>query len=381
MPNNFQRPGIPYTSPAGGLQNNDRYKLIADANKPVSGDMLDGDVNYLIDAVNTTYDFAGTIAAGAIPGSNNPANVDRFPITDGLNPNPTISWSKINPTHFSAQCIPSSAFQPGSITTQCFAAASVTSAKLAFDAVDDTTIVDRTISFNKITVENNENFWNFFNAQNDNSLSGSKISDATLSGLKLIDNTVPGSKITTGTLPSTAIANDSITRSQLAPVIKPLIGQVVDWAGASGVAAPAGYLECNGQSVLKATYADLFNAIGTTWGASTGTNFSVPDLRGVSTHGIDPSSGSPTNNKITIGSIQVGAMAGTETHVLTVLQMPAHSHTYNTIPNVDYPVGDGGGVLMPRVISSQTTSQTGGGQAHNNMSPYALIRKLIYAGV
>ena len=44
--------------------------------------------------------------------------------------------------------------------------------------------------------------------------------------------------------------------------------------------APTGYLECDGSAVLRADYADLFAAIGTTWGAPSGTYFNVPDLRG-----------------------------------------------------------------------------------------------------
>lgn len=43
--------------------------------------------------------------------------------------------------------------------------------------------------------------------------------------------------------------------------------------------APDGWLKANGASISRTTYADLFAAIGTTWGGS-GSNFNVPDLRG-----------------------------------------------------------------------------------------------------
>lgn len=46
-----------------------------------------------------------------------------------------------------------------------------------------------------------------------------------------------------------------------------------------GTAAPTGYLLCNGASVLRADYPDLFTAIGTTYGSVDGTHFNVPDLR------------------------------------------------------------------------------------------------------
>ena len=45
----------------------------------------------------------------------------------------------------------------------------------------------------------------------------------------------------------------------------------------SGKILPSGYLVCNGQSLKKATYANLFDAIGYTYGGS-GDNFNVPNL-------------------------------------------------------------------------------------------------------
>lgn len=44
---------------------------------------------------------------------------------------------------------------------------------------------------------------------------------------------------------------------------------------------PTGWLKCNGAAVSRATYSDLFTAIGTTFGVGDGsTTFNVPDLRG-----------------------------------------------------------------------------------------------------
>jgi microcystin-dependent protein len=51
--------------------------------------------------------------------------------------------------------------------------------------------------------------------------------------------------------------------------------------------APTGYLECDGSSVLRATYPALFTAIGTTWGSADGTHFNVPDLRAEFVRGWD----------------------------------------------------------------------------------------------
>jgi microcystin-dependent protein len=62
-------------------------------------------------------------------------------------------------------------------------------------------------------------------------------------------------------------------------------GMMQPFAGAS---APAGWLVCDGAAVSRTTYAELFNVIGTTWGAGNGsTTFNLPDMRGRTTFGRD----------------------------------------------------------------------------------------------
>lgn len=56
--------------------------------------------------------------------------------------------------------------------------------------------------------------------------------------------------------------------------------------------APPGYLKANGALVSRTTYAALFAAIGTTFGAGDGvTTFSLPDLRGEFLRGLDDGRG------------------------------------------------------------------------------------------
>jgi phage-related tail fiber protein len=56
--------------------------------------------------------------------------------------------------------------------------------------------------------------------------------------------------------------------------------------------APAGFLKANGAAVSRATYADLFAAIGTTYGTGDGsTTFNLPDLRGEFPRGWDDGRG------------------------------------------------------------------------------------------
>jgi microcystin-dependent protein len=56
--------------------------------------------------------------------------------------------------------------------------------------------------------------------------------------------------------------------------------------------APSGWLKCNGATVSRTTYSDLFAAIGTTYGAGDGsTTFGLPDLRGEFLRGLDDGRG------------------------------------------------------------------------------------------
>lgn len=60
-------------------------------------------------------------------------------------------------------------------------------------------------------------------------------------------------------------------------------GAVVPYAGA---AAPSGFLLCDGSSLVRATYPDLFTAIGTTFGSVDGSHFTLPDMRGRTPVGV-----------------------------------------------------------------------------------------------
>ena len=56
--------------------------------------------------------------------------------------------------------------------------------------------------------------------------------------------------------------------------------------------APSGYVKCDGAAISRTTFSDLFDAIGTTWGAGDGSStFNVPDLRGEFVRGWDDGKG------------------------------------------------------------------------------------------
>lgn len=63
------------------------------------------------------------------------------------------------------------------------------------------------------------------------------------------------------------------------------LGTIIPFAGNGDF--PNGFLLCNGASVARAMYPDLFNIIGTTYGAVDSEHFNLPDLRDKFIEGAD----------------------------------------------------------------------------------------------
>lgn len=144
-------------------------------------------------------------------------------------------------------------------------------------------------------------------------------------------------------------------------------GAVLSYGGAS---APSGWLLCDGSAVSRTTYADLFTALGTAFGVGDGsTTFNLPDLRGRAPIGTGQGSG--LTNRVLAD--QVGA----ETHVLTMNEMPSHSHT---IPQITPSGSSSYGFAYygnGESTSYYSTSSTGGNIAHNNIPPSLALNFII----
>ena len=81
------------------------------------------------------------------------------------------------------------------------------------------------------------------------------------------------------------------------------IGAILAFGGTS---APAGWMICNGAAVSRTTYAALFAAIGTAFGAGDGsTTFNIPDLREATTKGAGET-GQTVGNHVKTGGLVVG---------------------------------------------------------------------------
>ena len=149
----------------------------------------------------------------------------------------------------------------------------------------------------------------------------------------------------------------------------PPIGALQMYAGST---APQYWLICDGSAVSRTTYASLFNAIGTTYGAGDGsTTFNLPNFGGRTAIGANT-------------TYALGAAGGEATHTLTYNEMPAHQHGSGTIGYVD---GTQFGWANLQSTGSHVswatwaTAAAGAGWAHNNMQPYLAVNYIIYAGV
>jgi microcystin-dependent protein len=139
------------------------------------------------------------------------------------------------------------------------------------------------------------------------------------------------------------------------------IGQVLSFAT---IALPAYCLPCNGASLLRTDYPELFAAIGVLWGNVDGTHFNVPDFRGRVL--VDAGAGSGLTPRAITDS------GGAESIALGIPEMPTHAHS--GIPTF---VTTAAG-LEPALASAQTpfsidTGTNGGGLAHDNMQPFVVV--------
>lgn len=155
-----------------------------------------------------------------------------------------------------------------------------------------------------------------------------------------------------------------------------------------GTTVPSGWLLCNGQTVNRITYARLYAAIGTTYGAGNGTTtFTLPDMRGRVPVGLDTSQ-TEFNG--------AGKTGGAKTHTLAVNEMPSHNHTQNPHTHglsnsaTAFPADAASGTnwftqsgqnfgfrATTIAATTATNNATGGGAAHNNLQPYMAMNFFI----
>ena len=92
---------------------------------------------------------------------------------------------------------------------------------------------------------------------------------------------------------------------------------------------PSGYLECNGQSVSRTTFAALFAVIGTQYGSSSGSTFKVPDLRGEFIRGFDNGRGVDSGRSVASSQSDQNKQHNHSASSSSSVSDPGHTHTAN----------------------------------------------------
>lgn len=141
--------------------------------------------------------------------------------------------------------------------------------------------------------------------------------------------------------------------------------------------APRGWAFCDGQILPINQNQSLYSILGTTYGGDGRTSFALPDLR----------SRAPMHVGTSVGEHHLlGQKSGEETHTLTANEMPQHSHPQNasttagntSTPNQTILAREASNPYSPLTtpltpLATGTITNTGGGQAHNNMQPYLAL--------
>lgn len=172
----------------------------------------------------------------------------------------------------------------------------------------------------------------------------------------------------------------------------------------AGATPPTGWLICDGASYLRSDYPTLFAALGGTsspWGLPDNTHFKVPDFRGRAPIGAGTGTG--------LTARAIGDTFGEETHTLIADEVPAHTHGSKTLEGTMRIVGWAGsatnaavsgivtvttnnakdrtassgssmGSQTNKITATHTHTSFGGGGAHENMQPSAVVNFIICTG-
>lgn len=168
---------------------------------------------------------------------------------------------------------------------------------------------------------------------------------------------------------------------------EPFLGEIRMF---SGTFAPRSWALCEGQLVAISQNESLYSLLGTTYGGDGRSNFALPDMRGrLPVHyGTGPG----------LTERRIGQRSGRESALITIRQLPGHTHglmASNAAGDNVEPTGrnlgtPGSPAYGPRsskaaknvTLADIAVSAVGGGQAHDNMMPALCINFIIsLAGV
>jgi microcystin-dependent protein len=210
--------------------------------------------------------------------------------------------------------------------------------------------------------------------------------------------------------------NGNVIGQAMAGIIQMYAGaatQTITSGIATVTGVPDGWLICDGSELLKSEYPELAAALGNTWGTPSSPDyFKLPDLRGRAPIGTNSVIGDPN-----VSARLVGTQIGEETHTLVAAEIPAHTHgssgaitggitggshshhtAYKTLDRTkdnklqDTRVGPYGTSTADTTqvstdaqththnLPNHTHTSFGGGGAHENMQPSAVVNFIICTG-
>ncbi|MBB4017590.1 MULTISPECIES: phage tail protein [Chelatococcus] len=240
-----------------------------------------------------------------------------------------------------------------------------------------------------------------------------KLANSAVTEAKLADNAVSARTLATGAATRPKIANDAIDAAKIdaaasAAILDKLIPAGVIWPfGLPENEIPAGWIAPYGQQITTA-YPVLRQKLldaGSPYGTAGG-NPLAPDYRGRVLVGRD-NMGGVTAGRITaagsgIDGTVLGAAGGAQNVTLSEAQMPVHNHTASSVVNdpghshsdvrTDYwgvangivggstpPYTGSGGSAFTGITVTTTIQNKGGGQAHPNVQPAAIVNVIMKA--
>jgi len=138
----------------------------------------------------------------------------------------------------------------------------------------------------------------------------------------------------------------------------------------AGTSTPSGFLYCDGSSVSRTTYANLFAAIGTTHGYVDANHFNLPDYRGRFLRGMDDATARDPDAS-SRSAMNTNGNTGDAVGSIQSSQYASHSHTA-TLKTDDYGAtnfddkyalnGGDGGTKRTCSAASITVSSSGGNE-------------------
>ena len=157
---------------------------------------------------------------------------------------------------------------------------------------------------------------------------------------------------------------------------QPFVGEIRLFGGNF---APVGWMTCSGQLLPISENEALFNLIGTTYGGDGQTTFALPDLRGRAPVHVSP-------------VYPLASKAGEQGHILTLAEIPVHTHTLMADPqegNAGTPAGNslaktsggtsayGGSATAVMAANSLAAAGVAQPQSHENMKPFLTLNCII----